>query len=41
MGHWFLAERVTSQRWAGTLLIVAGTLLVSFTPHKSQSEKKS
>jgi uncharacterized membrane protein len=39
MGHWFLAEHITSQRWAGTLLIVAGTLLVSFTPHKSKPEK--
>jgi uncharacterized membrane protein len=41
MGYWFLAEHVTSRRWAGTLLIVAGTLLVSFTPHKSQTEKPS
>jgi drug/metabolite transporter (DMT)-like permease len=28
MGHYFLDERVTWQRWAGTLLIVAGTALV-------------
>jgi len=28
MGHYFLDERVTLQRWAGTLLIVAGTVLV-------------
>ncbi len=40
VGHWFLAEQVTSRRWAGTLLIVAGTLLVSFTPHKTKSEQR-
>ena len=28
MGHYFLDERITLQRWAGTLLIVAGTVLV-------------
>ena len=28
MGHYFLDERVTLQRWAATLLIVAGTVLV-------------
>jgi drug/metabolite transporter (DMT)-like permease len=28
MGHYFLDERITPQRWAGTLLIVAGTVLV-------------
>jgi uncharacterized membrane protein len=28
MGHYFLNERITAQRWAGTLLIVAGTALV-------------
>ena len=28
MGHYFLDERITLQRWAGTLLIVAGTALV-------------
>jgi uncharacterized membrane protein len=31
MGKVFLAEHVSSQRWAGTLLIVAGTVLVSLT----------
>jgi drug/metabolite transporter (DMT)-like permease len=28
MGHYFLDERITLQRWAGTLMIVAGTALV-------------
>src|ERR1041385_3446211 len=28
MGHYFLDERITLHRWAGTLLIVAGTVLV-------------
>ena len=31
MGKVFLAEHISSQRWAGTLLIVAGTVLVSLT----------
>jgi uncharacterized membrane protein len=31
MGKFFLAETISTQRWAGTLLIVAGTVLVSFT----------
>jgi len=35
MGKFFLAEQVSSQRWAGTLLIVAGTVLVSFTHARS------
>ena len=28
MGHFFLGESITLQRWAGTFLIVAGTVLV-------------
>jgi drug/metabolite transporter (DMT)-like permease len=28
LGRWFLAEHITAGRWAGTLLIVAGTILV-------------
>jgi uncharacterized membrane protein len=35
MGKFFLAEHISSQRWAGTLLIVAGTVLVSFTHARS------
>ena len=31
MGKFFLAEQVSWQRWAGTVLIVAGTALVSAT----------
>ncbi len=30
-GHWFLDEQITTQRWAGTLLIVAGIALVGRT----------
>lgn len=35
VGQWFLAEVITPQRWAGTALIVAGTVLVGLTtpPH--------
>src|SRR6202020_2319208 len=28
IGHFFLNEHITPHRWAGTLLIVAGTILV-------------
>jgi uncharacterized membrane protein len=35
MGKFFLAEDISNKRWAGTLLIVAGTLLVSFTPSRT------
>jgi uncharacterized membrane protein len=31
MGKYFLAEQISWQRWAGTLLIVAGTALVGTT----------
>ena len=31
MGRWFLNEQVSWQRWAGTLLIVAGTAVVGST----------
>src|SRR6202158_4261721 len=34
VGHFLLNEQVTAQRWAGTLFIVAGTILVGLgTPH--------
>ena len=34
VGHYFLNEQITSLRWAGTLCIVAGTILVGLgTPH--------
>ena len=40
MGHYFLGEHITAARWAGTLLIVAGTALVGLSarhdhPHAS------
>lgn len=34
MGRFFLSEQITAERWAGTLLIVAGTVLVGLgSPH--------
>jgi len=33
MGHFFLGEHITLQRWSGTLLIVAGTVLVGMGWH--------
>lgn len=34
IGRWFLNEQITPARWAGTLLIVAGTVLVGVgSPH--------
>jgi drug/metabolite transporter (DMT)-like permease len=31
MGHFFLGEHITLRRWAGTLLIVGGTMLVGLS----------
>jgi uncharacterized membrane protein len=33
MGHFFLGENITLGRWSGTLLIVAGTVLVGMGSH--------
>ena len=33
MGRFFLNEVVSPARWAGTLLIVAGTIMVGMGPH--------
>ena len=38
MGKFFLNEHISSQRWAGTLLIVAGMALVSFTPARTPQQ---
>lgn len=35
MGKYFLDEHISSQRWAGTLLIMAGIALVSLTPART------
>ena len=36
LGRFFLSEQIDPQRWAGTLLIVAGTALVGLgSPHSS------
>jgi uncharacterized membrane protein len=36
IGRWFLNEQITPSRWAGTLLIVAGTVLVGLGVPRSQ-----
>lgn len=36
MGHYFLAEHITPARWAGTLLIVGGTVLVGLSARHEQ-----
>ncbi|HWZ30672.1 MAG TPA: hypothetical protein VNX18_05035 [Bryobacteraceae bacterium] len=37
MGRFFLNETITPARWAGTLLIVAGTMLVGIgSPHSKE-----
>jgi drug/metabolite transporter (DMT)-like permease len=33
LGRFFLNEHITPHRWAGTLLIVAGTILVGMGTH--------
>ena len=33
LGHFLLHEHITPQRWGGTLLIVAGTILVGMGTH--------
>lgn len=38
MGRFFLNETVNSARWAGTLLIVAGTMMVGLGSHDSKDE---
>lgn len=38
MGKFFLNEHISSQRWAGTLLIVGGMALVSFTPARTPKQ---
>ena len=39
MGHFFLGESITLLRWAGTFLIVAGTVLVGAgTSHHADQE---
>jgi len=41
MGHFFLGEHITTARWSGTLLIVAGTVLVGMGSHtQAQGEKQ-
>ena len=35
LGRFVLQEQISATRWSGTFLIVAGTLLVSFTPART------
>jgi len=39
IGRWFLNEQVTPARWAGTLLIVAGTMLVGLGSPQTRYER--
>ncbi len=40
-GKVFLAEHITNRRWMGTLMIMAGTLLVSLTAPKTEMAAKT
>ena len=40
MGHFFLGEHITMARWSGTLLIVAGTMLVGIGSHTQTRREK-
>ena len=40
MGHFFLGEHITLSRWSGTLLIVAGTVLVGMGSHTQARREK-
>jgi len=37
LGRMFLNEQITMARWAGTLLIVAGTILVGLGPERKRA----
>jgi drug/metabolite transporter (DMT)-like permease len=39
MGHYLLAEHITLARWGGTLLIVAGTVLVGMSGHHGSAPR--
>jgi len=41
MGHFFLGEHITLQRWSGTLLIVAGTVLVGMGSHTRATRREN
>jgi uncharacterized membrane protein len=38
MGRFFLSEQITPQRWAGTLLIIGGTVLVGMGRPRTGTE---
>jgi drug/metabolite transporter (DMT)-like permease len=39
LGRYFLSEQISPQRWAGTLLIVAGTTLVGLGSPTSEGTR--
>jgi drug/metabolite transporter (DMT)-like permease len=41
MGHFFLGEHITLSRWSGTLLIVAGTVLVGMGSHTQGARREN
>jgi uncharacterized membrane protein len=41
LGRFALGEQVSAQRWAGTLLIIAGTMLVGLGSHSTAAEVES
>jgi len=41
MGHFFLGEHITPARWAGTLLIVSGTVLVGLGTRRDHARSPS
>jgi len=41
LGRMFLNEQITAARWAGTLLIVTGTILVGLGPEKRPERKRA
>jgi drug/metabolite transporter (DMT)-like permease len=41
MGHFFLGEHITLARWSGTLLIVAGTVLVGMGSHTHGARREN
>ena len=40
MGHFFLGEHISLARWSGTLLIVAGTVLVGLGTHRAAAPSR-
>lgn len=41
LGRMFLNEQITAARWAGTVLIVTGTILVGLGPERGRERKRA